>query len=430
MLRTVRLPFVAVLLAAAAPQQAPYDLPPIGYRDARPADPVSELRVRVESGRASLAYDDEHGYLKAFLAELSVPISSQTLVFSKTSFQRHRINPRHPRAIYFNDDVYVGWVQSGEVVEISAVDPQLGAVFYTLSQERTDRVRLLRQTDNCLQCHDSQGLTLGVPGHILRSVYPSGDGTPHFNRGTFRTTDASPFSERWGGWYVTGEHASMRHLGNLRFPDDPAADTERFRERGANVTDLAGLVDTAPYLAPTSDIVALMVLQHQAHVHNLITRANHETRIAMVQCREINRLTGDPPGTLTPGTRSRILSNCEPLVRALFFSEEAPLAGPVQGSAPFAADFEKRGPFDSKGRSLRQFDLRTRLFRHPLSFLVHSKAFAGLPAEARDVVSGRMRDVLLGRETGKAYAHLSDADRAAILGILRETLPGLAGGWK
>jgi hypothetical protein len=173
-----------------------------------------------------------------------------------------------------------------------------------------------------------------------------------------------------------------------------------------------------------------MTLEHQAEVHNLITRANHETRIALVQNEEINRLTGSAPGTLTPGTRSRIRAHVEPLVEALFFSEEAPLSAPVKGNSAFAAEFEKRGPFDARGRSLRQFDLRTRMFRHPLSYLVYSKAFAGLPPAAREYVSERMRDILLGRDASKAYAHLSAADRAAILEILRETLPSLAAGWK
>ncbi|HEX7897432.1 MAG TPA: hypothetical protein VF950_06710 [Planctomycetota bacterium] len=399
-----------MMLLLALAQASSYEAPPVRYSATAAADPVAKLDV-------PLARDDDFGYLKSFLAALDIPASSQTLVFSKTSFQLRRISPRSPRALYFNDDVYVGWVRGGDVMEISAVDPQLGAVFYTLSQKDVDRPRPVRQTDACLQCHDSRGMSLGVPGHVVRSVYPAGDGTPQLSLGTFRTNYKSPFAERWGGWYVTGEHGAMRHLGNVTFPENP--DVERLAERGANVTDLSDRVDVEAYLAPTSDIVALLVLEHQTLVHNLITRANHETRVALVQCEDINRLCGDPPGTLTDGTRSRIRSNCEPLVEALFFSEEAPLTARVRGTSGFAEAFEKRGP-------LRKFDLQRRLFALPCSYLIYSKAFAGLPAVAKAYVAERMRDILLGRDASPAYAHLSAVDRAEILRVLRETHPDFA----
>jgi hypothetical protein len=402
-----------MMLLLAALQASAYDAPPVRYGSTAPSDPVAKLHV-------PLAHDDDFGYLKSFLAALDIPVSSQTLVFSKTSFQLRRISPRSPRAIYFNDDVYVGYVRGGDVLEVSGVDPQLGAVFYTLDQKAVASPRPVRQTDACLQCHDSRGMSLGVPGHVVRSVYPSGDGTPRLNLGTFRTTYKSPFAERWGGWYVTGEHGTMRHLGNVTYPEEP--DVERLVERGANVTDLADRVDVEAYLAPTSDIVALMVLEHQTFVHNLITRANHETRVAMVQCEDINRLCGDPPGTLTDGTRSRIRANGEPLVEALFFAEEAPLTAKVRGTSGFAEAFEKRGP-------LRRFDLQRRLFALPCSYMIYSKAFAGLPAVAKSYVSERMRDILLGRDASKAYAHLSAADRAEIFRILRDTLPDFTRDW-
>ena len=403
-----------MMLLLVLMQASSYEAPPVRYSATPAADPVAKLDV-------PLAHDDDFGYLKSFLAALDIPASSQTLVFSKTSFQLRRINPRSPRAIYFNDDVYVGWVRGGDVMEISAVDPQLGAGFYTLDQKQAASPRPLRQTDACLQCHDSRGMSMGVPGHVVRSVYSSGDGTPQLSLGTFRTNYKSPFAERWGGWYVTGEHGTMRHMGNVTYPESP--DLERLAERGANVVDLSDRVDVEAYLAPTSDIVALMVLEHQTLVHNLITRANHETRVAMLQCEDINRLCGDPPGTLTDGTRSRIRSNCEPLVEALFFHEEAPLSARVRGTSGFAEAFEKRGP-------LRTFDLQRRLFALPCSYMVYSKAFAGLPPAAKGYVSDRMRDILLGRDASPAYAHLSAADRAGILRVLRETLPDFTRGWK
>ncbi len=433
--RLAMLPALALLVWAgvlvARPKDDPsYELPPISYSASKPSDPVAQLQDRLNAGQSKLAFDASHGYLRSFLAALNVPVTSQVLVFSKTSFQKSKISPETPRSIYFNDDVYVGWCQNGDVVEISSVDPQLGAVFYVLPQKPAPLPKISRQTHNCLQCHDSNGLSLGVPGHIVRSVFADDDGLPHFNMGTFRIDHRSPFTERWGGWYVTGRTGSMRHLGNVIFEEDPNPDLKAYGEKGANWAALPKHVNAQAYLSPGSDIVALLVLEHQAYTHNLITKANHETRLALLQSTEINKLAGTPGAGLTEGARSRIRANGDPLLAALLFSGEAALPSPVQGSSTFAEDFAKRGPWDSKGRTLREFDLKTRLFRHPLSYLVHSKAFAGLPDAMKDYLASRLDAILSGRETSKDFAHLSAEDRRAIREIVAATVPDLASRWK
>lgn len=415
--------------ALAAPQQmAPYEASPINYSKTKASDPVADLERRIAAGRARVEFEEAHGYLKSLLAAMDIPISSQSLVFSKTSFQRQWINPRSPRALYFNDEVYVGWVRGGEVLEIASQDGQLGSIFYTVAQDPSRPARFLRQTDSCLQCHDSTGMTLGVPGVTVRSVYPGGDGLPRFNLGGFRTTYQSPLEERWGGWYVTGRHGSQRHMGNVVYPEDP--DLKLLAERGANLVDLGRLADLEPYPADTSDILALMVLEYQTQVHNLITRANHETRRALAQSDEVHRVLGEPLRPLSESYQRRIGYACDPLVEALVYSGEAVLKDRIQGNSGFAADFEKRGPFDRRGRSLRQFDLKKRLFKHPLSYLIYSKAFGGLPAEARDYILSRLGEILAGRDGRREFAHLSPEDRRAVTEILKDTAPRLAAGWK
>jgi len=414
--------------AVGAPQQSPYEGSPINYSKSTPTDAVAALQGRLSSGKTRLSSAGSQGYLKSVLKELDIPVSSQGLVFSKTSFQRQWINPRSPRAIYFNDDLYLGWVPGGEVLEFASQDPQLGTVFYTLEQDPEKPARLLRQTDNCLQCHDSSGLTLGVPGVTVRSVYCAADGQPRFNLGGFRTSWRSPLEERWGGWYVTGEHGTLRHMGNVFFPEDP--DMKKLRDRGANLTDLGKKIETDVFPTDTSDVVALMVLEYQTAGHNLITRANHETRVALLQNDEIQRSLGVPLRPLTEGTQKRIGYACEPLVEALFFTEEAPLGQSIKGNSTFTQDFEQRGPFDAKGRSLRQFDLKQRMFRYPLSYLIYSKAFAGLPQDARDYVARRLKEILDGRESKAKFAHLTPELRRDILEIVAETHPGLAKAWK
>jgi hypothetical protein len=219
-------------------------------------------------------------------------------------------------------------------------------------------------------------------------------------------------------------------MGNVFFPDDPNPDMKQLRDKGANLSDLSRRFEVQPYLTDTSDIVALMILEYQTAAHNLITRANHETRLAVAQSDEINRALGVPLRPLTDGSRRRVGYACEPLVEALLFSEEAPLKDCVKGNSTFAVDFEKRGPFDRQGRSLRQFDLTKRMFKYPLSYLIYSKSFAELPPEAREYVSGRLKDILAGRDAKKEFAHLTAADRQAIQEIVADTLPSLAAAWK
>ena len=336
------------------------------------------LQAKLQSKKAVLRHDDRQGYLRSVLEQLNVPVSSQVLVFSKTSFQRTRIAPDTPRAIYFNDDVYVGFVQGSDVLEFSAVDPELGGTFYLLEQAKTPTPTFLRQTHDCLQCHAS-GKTLDVPGHLVRSVYPEESGQPAFNAGTFSTSHESPMAERWGGWYVTGTHGKQTHMGNVLVTDREHPEKLDTRA-GANLTDLSGKFDTSAYLAPSSDLVALMVLEHQVKMHNLITLANYQAKIAIHYSRAINKALGEPEDAISETTARRFQGPAEDLVKYMLFVDEAPLSEPVRGTTSFAKDFTARGPRDHQGRSLRDFDLKTRLFRYPCSYLIYSKAFDALPA--------------------------------------------------
>jgi hypothetical protein len=418
--------FLAVGLAGAAPAHD-FDRPPINYSTANTDNFVTRLQQRIDSGEVKLPFADEFGYLPAVLKELKVPTSSQMLVFSKTSLQRDRICPRTPRAVYFNDDLYVGFCRLGEVMEVAVADPQLGNVFYTLTQEPAAKPKFRRQTENCLSCHLSR--QQGIPALTVRSVYPDREGNPILSGGSFRTDHTSPLKERWGGWYVTGTHGKQTHLGNLILPRRTVPD-DLVNTDGLNVTDLKGRVDTGLYLTPHSDIVALMVLEHQTEMHNRIAAANYQTKLAHRDADVINELDNAPKGRLTEGTARRVDAAAEQLVKYLLFSEETRLTDPVKGTSPFAEEFEKRGPFDNKGRSLRQFDLQTRVFKYPCSYEIYSPAFDGLPASVKERVYQRLSDVLTGKETGKDYAHLSPADRQAIKEILIATKPGLPAYWK
>jgi hypothetical protein len=368
------------------------------------SDPIAELQQKVTGGQTKLEFEKDHGYLVSLLKALKVPVSSQTLVFSKTSLQSERISPKTPRAIYFNDDVYVAWVQGAGLIEIMSTDPEKGSVFYVLSQERSDRPQFERSSGHeCSVCHYvREAAPKFVPRLLVSSVIPDVTGNVESAIPIeTETTDQSPMKERWGGWYVTGTHGNQLHAGNTVLSRPTAAFSPlpaSALTASENVVDLSSRFDTRPYLTPHSDIVALMVLVHQKEVQNLIVLASSKGNAAA-------RETG------------------EPLVKAMLFAGAAPLTAPVKGTSSFSAEFASQGPRDGRGRSLRDFDLQTRLFRYPLSYLIYSKSFDALPAGVKTFVYRRLREILSGEDKSKDFAYLTAADRSAILEILHTTKP-------
>jgi hypothetical protein len=347
-----------------------------------------------------LDYEKDHGFLISVLKQLKVPVSSQVLVFSKTSLQSERISPKTPRAIYFNDDVYVAWVQGAALMEIMSIDPERGSAFYVLNQQILDHPDFERSTGHeCSVCHYVQeAAPKFVPRLMFSSIIPDANGNVE-GALPIETSDQSLMKERWGGWYVTGTHGNQMHAGNTMlnrpasvFAELPAAAFLR----SSNVVDLSTRFDTKPYLSPHSDIVALMVLAHQVTVQNLIALANSKA-------------------TLSPKETG------EPLVKGLLFAGAPALTAPVKGTSNFATEFSSQGPRDARGRSLRDFDLQTRLFRYPLSYLIYSKSFDAMNPTMKNYVYRRLREILSGEDKSPDFAYLSAADRTAILEILRAT---------
>jgi len=401
---------------------------PVTYSSATPKNTITDLQTKLSSGELNWTYVEGLGYLPAILQALNISPKSQTLVFSKTSMQRQRISPRTPRAIYFSDDVYVGFCQAGTVLEISAVDPQLGAVFYTLEQEKADVPRLTRQTESCLTCHASSR-TENIPGHVVRSLFADRSGEPIFSAGSYSVDHRTPLEQRWGGWYVTGTHGTQRHLGNLIVDSRPSREPVE-NDEGQNLTELGDRFSPGAYLSPHSDIVALMVLEHQTLVQNRITRANFETRAALYYQAEMNRALGDPADKPLESVARRIHGTGDKLIEALLLVDEAELKSEIVGTSGFAEEFPRPGPRDSHGRSLRDLDLKQRLFKYPCSYLIYSEAFDALPNEVRSYVWQRLRKIFTGQDDSKQFEHLSAADRQAILEILRETKTDLPADWK
>jgi hypothetical protein len=413
MFSVAALMIVALGGLAAAQMPSVAERPGIAYSTSAPADAVANLQRQIDAGAVTLEFDGQHGYLSSVLRALKVPVSSQGLVFSKTSLQLDRIAPWTPRAVYFNDDVYVGWVQNGPIMEVATADPKLGAVFYTLNQRQTAHPVFERQSRTCLICHDSAAVTGGVPGFIMRSIYADRYGYAIPNARENVTTDQTPLAQRWGGWYVTGSVGDQRHMGNVIAPvtaheisNVASYESKVDLAAKANVTDLSGFFNTKPYLSPHSDAVALMVLAHQTHIHNLITLAGYAAR------------SGSPD--------QQILGAADRLAKGLLLAKETALTAPVAGTSSFAKEFAAQGPRDHEGRSLRDLDLDQRLFRYSLSYMIYTESFDALPSIVKDRVYARVKAVLSGTDTSGDFGDPSPEDRQAILEILEDTKPDFA----
>jgi len=384
--------------------QGSADDPAIAYSSAPLSNAVSRLEPKLRDGSVSLVYEGRSGYLRSALRALDIPVDSQALVFSQTSFQRKRISETNPRALFFTDRVALGWVRDGELIEVAAQDAREGIVFYTLEQRPVDRPEFKRVL-TCLACHMS-GDTLGVPGMLMFSTTAAANAPAR----SAMIDHRMPLASRWGGWYVTGRSGSLRHRGN-----EAAAISARGTSQLASMN---GYFDEDGYQAMSSDIAALLVLSHQVHMTNLLTRAGWEARAA------------DPaqhaPFVAAPGEADRIASMmagvAAEVVDYLLFVDEAPLPDRVQGTSGFAERFGASGPRDGKGRSLHDLDLTHRLLKYPCSYLIYSETFDALPPAAKEPIYRRMWEVLSGAETGERYrSALAIADRKAIVEILRDT---------
>jgi hypothetical protein len=398
----------------------------MGYSQMASDNAISRLQAKLDRGEVHLDAHGASGYLGSLLKALGIDESSQVLVFSKSSMQVEYISAATPRALYFNDDTYVGWVQGG-LIEVATVDGRLGPVFYTLVNQTGAPAQFQREFQRCLLCHDTFGLAGGgVPRFLFQSAYTRSNDEVLTDVVANETTDKTPLEARWGGWYVSGLQGSLVHLGNI-FREPTGQPLKLVKVARGNLPSLTGLVDTTPYLSNKSDIVALLVIEHQVYVHDLISRANYKTRWLMIRSgTEGGAESKAPWADLSPQTQKMIQPMLEQLVQAMLFVGAAPISAGISSTSGFDTWFQARGPADRSGRSFRTLDLQTRLFRYPLSFLVYSVGFDNLPPGAKDYVYKRFADILTGREQSDTYRQLPADLRADMLEILTETKPDFA----
>ena len=404
----------------AQPAYQDIDAPPHLYRTRTPSDPFTRLKGKLESGEIPLETASEKAFLTSLLRALDIPVSSQMLVFSTTSLQLSLISPRNPRALYFNDELYLGYVPGGRI-EIVSLDPELGGVYYIFDIPTSSRPLRVERSERCMNCHAGEE-TGYVPGIVIKSVMPGPGGGSLFSYRAGVSGHGVPFADRFGGWHVTGRHGLTNHWGNLtgRLVNGELVRTENPPGTRYNPDR---------YPVPTSDLLPQLLHEHQGGFVNRLVEAGYRVRTALHSGK----------GLLNPEQLLELEEQARLVSRYLLFADEVPLpAGGVAGDVVFQEDFRRHRKAAPGDLSLKDFDLRTRLFRHRCSYMIYTPLFAGLPSPLKGRILELLRDALADTPADSAKAtraepslgaHLPVPERHAIRAILKATLPDLPAGW-
>ncbi|MDB6138285.1 MAG: hypothetical protein JWO94_1357 [Verrucomicrobiaceae bacterium] len=429
-MKACRVAFLLIVSGLGVQAENEYENSPVNYSASNPHDAAQALEKAQVQGKVKLDRTDDWSVLHSLLQQFHIPEASQVMVFSKTSKQNNRISPATPRVVYFGDNAYVGYCLGG-AIEVSVIDPRLGPVFYVTDPQAdpSDPVRFTRD-QSCLSCHGGP-FSPDVPGVIVRSVCPSQDGHPITSQGSKVVDTTTPFEERWGGWYVTGRHGGLVHKGNVT-AEEAGDKVKTDAAAGQNVMKLDAFFDTSPYPRKTSDIVALMVLEHQTSMQNILTKANQTAMRAMHMQKSLQKELHEPVLDEPVNTARRMIDHgAQDVVDGLLFKDEAALpAGGIEGSSGFQEQFEKNAPHTVEGRSLKDLQLLNRLFKHRCSYMIYSLTFANLVPQLKTTVFKGLWAALQGQDPQKRYAYLSASERRNIARILVETLPDAPLEWR
>ncbi len=410
----MRIPGLLILLLAGMTGPATaqrelwqdFKLPPHDYWTRPVTDRFSRLKDDLEAGRVELDRSSEKGFITSLLKQLEVPVSSQMLVFSATSLQLSLISTRNPRALYFSDEVYVGWVPGGKL-EIVSLDPELGGIYHFMDIPRREGASLnVERSNRCMNCHGAAD-SGWVPGLVLSSVIPGANGGSLTGYRQELLGHGVPLSERMGGWLVTGTGSWTGHRGNV---------TGKLYAGKLTTSPLpfGSTFDVSRYPVATSDLLAHLLHEHQAGFITTALEAGYRMRAA--------KFTGG--GTVPEAEQAGLEHAAEALARYLLFTDEVPLPpGGVAGDPQFREDFAGTRRADPKDRSLRDLELKTRLLRHRCSYMIYSPVFAGLDPDMKALVLRRLAAALEPVARDRLSARIPAAERVAVQEILEATLP-------
>lgn len=397
-------------LAASEFQYSDLDAPAHQYHSRELNDPFTRLKADLETGKVPLDRSSEKSFVASLLHALDIPVSSQMLVFSTTSLQLSLITPSNPRALYFNEEMYLGYIPGGKI-EIISTDPELGAIFYIFDIPRNDGPISIERSRRCMNCHAGPE-TGQIPGLVIKSVVPGPRGGTLDAFRLHQIGHMVPLEERFGGWYLTRGGNFTNHWANFIGRLSPEGLSRRYIKPGEQF-------DFAKYPFASSDLLPQLMHEHQAGFLNTVLEATYRARAALHL----------GSGTLDSAQRTELETQAAKIVHYLLFADEAALpAGGVEGDPRFLADFRRNARQTSQG-SLKDFDLKARLFRHRCSYMIYSGVFRGMPGPLKHAVFAGLKDALSIDNPNRQFAYLPPSEKVAIRSILRETLPELPENW-
>ncbi len=387
---------------------------PHDYLNHVPKDRFAGVLKKIQEGALQLDTRDDKAFLRSLMAALDIPISSQILVFSASSLQSEIINPRNPRALYFNEDTYLGFVPGGKV-EVISMDPTHAAMFYIFDRLLPGGpVPTIARSQKCFNCHAGSA-TRRVPGLIAESLLPMASGA---SLETYRRDEQGhqiPLDQRFGGWHLTGGHHLNPTHANLMGVTTGAGKFDKVPAEPGQMWDLDR------HLLPTSDILPHLVHEHQLGFENRVFHAAYTVR----------QLRGGERGPLPTSAKAELEKLADELARYILFTDEAKLpSGGIEGDATFMSDFARNRRATHTGLALKDFDLKTRLFKHRASYMLYTESWQKLPTELMDRVYYKMAEGLREQNASAIGAHLPPSEKRAIRTILKETLPGLPAWWR
>lgn len=368
-------------------------------------DPFTKKKADLESGKIPLDYTNGKTFVTSLLKAFDIPASSQMLAFSTTSLQLSKISPSNPRALYFDEDLYISYVPGGKI-EIVSLDPQLGGIFYIFDIPQNGSPLKPERTTQCMNCH-AEADTRHVPGLVIKSVIPgpNGGSLDSFRRSL--TGHDIPLKQRFGGWYLTGPIPIEDHWGNTIGKLSPTGLSRRTIQPGELFS-----FDNYPY--SSSDILPQLLHEHQAGFVNQVVEAAYKYRSYMYE----------DQGNLSPAHAEEMAKTTQQLTRYILFADEAPLPeGQIKGDPQYKKDFLASRKALPSGESLRDFDLQTRLFKHRCSYMVHSAVFQGLAPEYKTQVLQSLAKALDTQSPDPEYSYLSTGEKEVIKKLLQTTLP-------
>lgn len=368
-------------------------------------DPFTKIKGDLESGKIPLDNQSGKAFVISLLKACNISASSQMLAFSTTSLQLSKISPRNPRALYFNEDLYVSYVPGGKI-EIVSLDPQLGGIFYIFEVPKDNSPPKPERTTQCMNCHAAAD-TRHVPGLVIKSVIPgpNGGSLDAFRRSI--TGHDIPLEQRFGGWYLTGSVPIKDHWGNTIGKLSPAGLSRRTIRPGELFS-----FDRYPYTS--SNILPQLIHEHQAGFVNRVVEAGYKYRSYMFQDK----------GKLSSAHTEEMRNITKLLTRYLLFADEAPLPdSKIEGDSQYKTDFlASRKPLAS-GESLKDLDLRTHLFKYRCSYMIYGSVFQGLPSEYKNQILQSLYKALDTKSPDPDYSYLPAGEKRTIKELLKTTLP-------